>query len=262
VGYNNIADREGLATNKRPSIGGKPLQQAHVMNFSIKSYNSRNIRINPETRYVCLTDMASAAGKKSANWTQLKGTNELLMALADIVGISAETLLYVGEGDIGTWAHPKLAIQFAQWCSPLFALQVSDWIDELLTTGKVELATQPALPPHQLAVEVADAIVNIDQKLALTQPRLAQLLRDHAMNSVLEVQVSSSDVPRLRGAVEIAQEMGFKTDHSSRVKLGNWMVKSGHQSQKKSRLCNGTYQNINCYEDTAAVREAVAAFFN
>ncbi|MGB3766559.1 MAG: KilA-N domain-containing protein, partial [Phormidesmis sp.] len=39
------------------------------------------------------------------------------------------------RGGGGTWAHPDIALQFAQWCSPVFALQVSRWVREWLTSG-------------------------------------------------------------------------------------------------------------------------------
>jgi hypothetical protein len=44
------------------------------------------------------------------------------------------------RGGGGTWAHPDIAIQFAQWCSPTFALQVSRWVREWVTTGRSPLA--------------------------------------------------------------------------------------------------------------------------
>ena len=47
-----------------------------------------------------------------------------------------------GGSHIGTWIHPKLAIQLAQWLSPKFAIQVSDWIINLFTNGKVEINTK------------------------------------------------------------------------------------------------------------------------
>ena len=39
----------------------------------------------------------------------------------------------------GTWAHPDIAIQFAQWCSPEFALWVSSQIRHLLEYGEVNI---------------------------------------------------------------------------------------------------------------------------
>ena len=43
---------------------------------------------------------------------------------------------------LGSWIHPKLAIQLAQWLSPKFAIQVSDWIINLFTNGKVKINTK------------------------------------------------------------------------------------------------------------------------
>lgn len=68
--------------------------------------------------------------------------------------------------DRGTWAHPKIAIRFAQWCNVKFAIQVDFWIDELLNTGKVELAVKPQLPSQELAVETAVAIDRIQDILS------------------------------------------------------------------------------------------------
>lgn len=63
----------------------------------IKSYKGKNIRINPVTKYVCLTDMASASSKQIGHWIELKGATEYLKAFELAVGIPIETLLCVGE---------------------------------------------------------------------------------------------------------------------------------------------------------------------
>ena len=39
----------------------------------------------------------------------------------------------------GTFAHPDIAIAFAQWCSPAFRLWVSRQIRHLMTYGEVNL---------------------------------------------------------------------------------------------------------------------------
>jgi KilA-N domain len=108
----------------------------------IKSYKGKNIRINSIDQYVCLTDMATAGGKLVNDWLRLNTTSAYLKAFELATGIPVATLLNVGEGTIGTWAHPKIAIRFAQWCSPEFAIQVDFWIDELLSTGSVEIKPQ------------------------------------------------------------------------------------------------------------------------
>jgi hypothetical protein len=113
----------------------------------VKSYKGREIRIR-EDEYVCLSDMATANGKLFADWHRLKTTQSYLTKLSAVTGIpitdnhAGFSLISVIQGigvEQGTWGHRKVALRFAQWCSDDFAIQVDFWIDELLTTGKVEL---------------------------------------------------------------------------------------------------------------------------
>lgn len=109
----------------------------------IKSWNNRQIRIRAD-RYVSLTDMAQAAGKLFADWNRAKASKSYLETLSRSMGIPIDQLIQINEstGDNdsrGTWGHPKVAIRFAQWCSDEFAVQVDIWIDELLTTGVVQV---------------------------------------------------------------------------------------------------------------------------
>lgn len=114
----------------------------------IKSYKGKNIRINSVTKFVCLSDMASATGKLVGDWLRLSATNKYLSAFEGAMGIPIAELLEVSDGN-STWAHQKIAIRFAQWCSPEFAIQVDFWIDELLTTGSVSIAPQRQLAPQR-----------------------------------------------------------------------------------------------------------------
>jgi hypothetical protein len=155
------------------------------MNYITKAYQGFDIRIDPTTRYISFTDMAKVSGKLVGNWLKLKGTKEFLTALADDMQLEisnrdldfnnttdsktlepAQPSLHpIGEmGNIngsgylievvqsfdreqGTWGHPDVALAFAQWCNPMFAIQVSRWVNELLTTGKVELPKAVKTPP-------------------------------------------------------------------------------------------------------------------
>lgn len=130
-------------------------QRRTMTNPSIfREWNDRKIRIRPEDRYVCLTDMAKAAGKLYGNWRKTEPTQSYLEALSRSILLGIDQLIQViktGPNELrGTWAHPKIAIRFAQWCSDEFAIQVDFWIDELLTTGKVELTPTPIEFPHIL----------------------------------------------------------------------------------------------------------------
>ncbi|MDY6941229.1 MAG: KilA-N domain-containing protein, partial [Cyanobacteriota bacterium] len=98
-----------------------------------REWDGRKIRIRPSDRYVCLTDMAKAAGKKFSNWWQLNDAQDYVEKFSEKAGIPALKLIEInrGRGNV-TWGHPKIALRFAQWCSTEFAIQVDFWIDELL----------------------------------------------------------------------------------------------------------------------------------
>lgn len=163
----------------------------------VKSYKGRAIRINPDNQYVCLTDMAIASGKQFHDWYRLKSTNEYLTTFSSVTGIplsddtNGSSLLIVLQGlehgdNQGTWAHPKIAIRFAQWCSVEFAIQVDFWIDELLTTGKVELESQSKPLLIEQSEKVAQSIERIQNSLGRSNPRLAQILVDIGVNDFIE----------------------------------------------------------------------------
>jgi hypothetical protein len=111
----------------------------------------------------------------------------------------------------------------------------------------------------QQAAGVADVVRHISDTLS-GHPRLAQLLIDASMNTIVEKQPVFGK--SMRGVVEVANEMGYKVDRSSRVKLGKFIVGRGHQSTKESRLCEGRMTPINCYEDTPELRESIREYFS
>ncbi|MDF0553124.1 KilA-N domain-containing protein [Kamptonema sp. UHCC 0994] len=129
------------------------------MNNIIKSWNGRTIRIRSD-RYVSLTDMAQASSKNVNDFLRLDKTKSYLNTLSSKTGYPVmaqeqgfQALVEVKKGgatpsETGTWGHPKVSIRFAQWCSDEFAVQVDIWIDELLTTGRVELPTNTPAPKN------------------------------------------------------------------------------------------------------------------
>jgi hypothetical protein len=116
------------------------------MSILARSFNERLIRIRQDDRYVSATDMAQSCGKRYHDWARLSSTTEYLQALEAVAGYPVTELVQVFQGGTpenqGTWLHPKVALRFAQWCSPQFAVQVDCWIDELITTGKVQLESE------------------------------------------------------------------------------------------------------------------------
>jgi hypothetical protein len=91
--------------------------------------------------YINATQLCQAGNKKFNDWFRLDTSKELINVLESKAGIPALELVEINKGGkhLGSWIHPKLAIQLAQWISTDFALQVSDWILDLLTIGKVEI---------------------------------------------------------------------------------------------------------------------------
>lgn len=107
----------------------------------VRRFNQANIEQRVADGYINLNQMARAAGKRVDNWTRLQQTTSLLREFTAGPQYSGVEPLVTIEGRKGgTWAHPDIAIQFAQWCSPAFALQVSRWVREWMTTGRSPLA--------------------------------------------------------------------------------------------------------------------------
>lgn len=90
--------------------------------------------------YCNLNDIAKTFGKRVDNWMRLKSTTSLLREFEQDSSYNGNPPVFSKEGRTGgTWAHPDIAIQFAQWCSPGFALWVSRQIRHLLTYGEVNI---------------------------------------------------------------------------------------------------------------------------
>jgi hypothetical protein len=113
------------------------------------TFNRSEVHQRVADGYINLNQMAEAAGKRIDNWTRLQETQDLIAVFeSEPEGDPSDlrdrppALITIrgGSGGGGTWAHPDIAIQFAQWCSPAFALQVSRWVREWLTTGRSPLA--------------------------------------------------------------------------------------------------------------------------
>ena len=122
-------------------------------NLILRDWNGKSIR-HREDGFMNLTDMCQAGGKLFGHWHGLKSTQEYLDALIrkhyrdhdngpieSNVGGSIETT--------GTWGDRRVALRLAQWISPHFALQVDEWIEELLTTGSVNIGPNPIPEPEQ-----------------------------------------------------------------------------------------------------------------
>ena len=105
-----------------------------------------------EAVWMNATEIAKHHGKLIGNWSRNSSTEEYITALKTRYANSHNgkkqefLMIYQGGSFQGTWIHQKLALRFAQWLNPDFAVWVDEKIEELLTTGKVELKTEQSLP--------------------------------------------------------------------------------------------------------------------
>jgi hypothetical protein len=107
----------------------------------VHSFNRVNVHQRVADGYINLNQMAEATGKRIDNWTRLQETTSLLREFeSDSLYRGVPALITIEGRSGGTWAHPDIALQFAQWCSPAFALQVSRWVREWLTSGRTPFA--------------------------------------------------------------------------------------------------------------------------
>lgn len=184
------------------------------MTIIIREFNNQTIRVRESDRYVSLTDMAKASGKLFGHWKALTTTESYLDTLSSIIGIPISeenpdsvtvssgvinTLIAITKGGIpenqGTWGHPKVALRFAQWCSDEFAVQVDCWIDELLTTGKVQLN-----PEDQKVLEaqrLTDTVVSSLEQIFMMSPTVYQTAKTmiaEKLNLNLGITASQNDL--------------------------------------------------------------------
>lgn len=118
--------------------------------FIPHKFNDSLIYQRVEDGYINLNQMADATGKRVDNWLRLQEVQELISEFESQQNLHSSDLRNVKPAFVtskarsdrggGTWAHPDIAIQFAQWCSPPFALQVSRWVREWMTTARNPLA--------------------------------------------------------------------------------------------------------------------------
>ena len=135
-------------------------------------------------------------------------------------------------------------------------------IPSIRKTGQYSINQQPVLPSRVVARETAEEISKIQDLLSHDNPRLAQFLIDHAISDIMPAQkVLTGD--RLRGVVEIAEELKLPVTIHNRSTLGKF-VKANLPDlcQIEQRLVNGTTRKVNCYPDNDKVRAVIQQFFS
>lgn len=131
------------------------------------------------------------------------------------------------------------------------------------------IAQQPEsnLPPHIEARQVAESVVYIHENLGDVDPRLAQILIDRAMQTVTPLLPSSNPEPKLSGAVEIAQSLGFNVGKEQST-LGKAIAKAWRNAynadpQEVRRECGGAMRKLKVYpSDDPIVLATIKEFYS
>ena len=94
--------------------------------------------------YINATLLCQRAEKRFHDYSRSKQTIAFIDELSSKAGIPVLDLVQTIKGGnnrlaLGTWVHPKVAINLAQWLSPAFAVQVSDWIFEWMSGDMTRL---------------------------------------------------------------------------------------------------------------------------
>jgi hypothetical protein len=132
------------------------------------------------------TAMCQANGKRWNNYLRNQETEEFLAELAQEVKMPVARFRATGTagGEVGlvdtvqggppalqgTWVHRRVGIDLARWRSPKFAVKVNAWVDELLTTGRVELAPVPPLQPRPWSTRLEGMVMEFRARLANRHP--------------------------------------------------------------------------------------------
>ena len=234
-----------------------------IIQFQFGFNDIRVVSINDEP-WLVAKDVCDVLGiKNHRDACERLDDDEKDVATADTLGGSQEMVVISESGFyrlVMTSRKPEVK-KFQKWVT-------SEVIPSIRKTGSYSIApSQPQLPSRELAVETAVAIDRIQDILSKSNPRLAQILIDCAMNDVIELQQPSiapgQEFPEdcWYGLVQIATKMGIKTNGSTRVKLGQAIGKRVKELNlervQEKRLCNGQYEDIWCYRDNEVVRNAI-----
>lgn len=119
--------------------------------------------------------------------------------------------------------------------------------------------------PEVAVRSVAESIATVQQLVAPIDPRLAQVLIDHAMRGVDHLSLPGS-APRLAGVVEIAESLGYNVGKNE-SSLGRcvarcWRDAFGTAPQEVKRECEGAFRSLKVYQiDEPIVIAAIHAYF-
>ncbi len=144
-----------------------------------------------------------------------------------------------------------------------YFLQCEQALKERARTAGLLISAEPEL-------DAAKAIAEIHQNVEYISPRIAQRLIDARLNRLDREQgnlaLPPSESPLL-GAVEIAEDLGYKPESNHWSSLGRCVAKAYRDAglgepAKEKRICNGRMTEMKVYpSNEPIVREAIHQFY-
>jgi len=141
---------------------------------ALTTHNYNGFAISQDgDKYTSLTDMARACGKFVADYLRLDSTTEYLQELSMSMGLTTDQLVRIKRDgkneERGTWAHPEVAIDFAQWCNVSFRI----WANRTLR-GVIEQVSRPDRQSVILEIETRKLHIEV-LKLEVEKLRIESL---------------------------------------------------------------------------------------
>jgi hypothetical protein len=224
--------------------------------------------------FVNLTQMAKPYGKKVNHWMENDSTKDYLNALSSEVGIPASQLVVSLKGNSskfeqGSWAHPLVAIAFAQRLNPKFHVWCNVHIKKLVETGETKLEQKtPRVVTDETVKIHMDGIKYLEDNGDL---QLASLLKVHFGNVLLSNHqnlLSSNTLElELEGSIDVAIRLGIQVPKNFESSLGRYVsqrckhllqVKNKRYSSSSEKIVTANMYPANNSEVEKAVMEYAA----
>lgn len=226
-----------------------------IVSFEFESQDIRFVDGKPVAN-----DVASVLGYADPQSTISKKVCSENKGVAKMVtpgGIQSVTVLEeAGIYQLIFSSKLESAKRFQQWV-------FSEVLPTIRQTGSYSIQPQqPKLPSRQLALETAKAVAEIQDLISDNNPRLAQFLIDHAISDIMPSGNALTGA-KLKGVVEIAEDMGYPVTLANRSQLGKFVkARCGDLAQQEERLVNGQARTVACYpSDSKEIKQAITDFF-
>ena len=133
---------------------------------ALTTHNYNGFAISQDRdKYTSLTDMARACGKFVADYLRLDSTTEYLQELSRSMGLTTDQLIRIKRdgknNERGTWAHPEVAIDFAQWCNVSFRIWANRTLRGVIENQQPNKFTSD-LSIRTLEIQLAIAQTNLE----------------------------------------------------------------------------------------------------